>query len=104
MLGQGSQSQLIGHSLGTIRIAHRIITGAISVVILALLLPNVFGQSSEAVATPELKALRAGLDASKANPSARQKPAIYVNIEGARTLGDKTSGLVMVEFSDFECP
>jgi protein-disulfide isomerase len=92
---------------------------AIPIMVFALMSPHLFAQSGQAT-VEELKALRRDIDALQAGQKAMQKTLevmkdilmgkqpplenVFVNVDGARVLGEKTARVTMVEFSDYQCP
>src|SRR5438477_213392 len=92
---------------------------AIATLSVSLAAPQVFAQSAQST-TEELKAIRKDVDTLKTGQKDIQKTLqtvkdilmgkqppledVYVSVDGAMTLGEASAKVVMVEFSDYQCP
>src|SRR5437867_250461 len=95
--------------------------GKIKLQIAAILLVVAFATTTAfAQSAAEMQALRKDVETLKAGQKDIQKTLqvmkdilmgkqppledVYVSIDGAMTLGEKTAKVIMVEFSDYQCP
>jgi protein-disulfide isomerase len=92
---------------------------AIPTIIFLLMGPAAFSQSSRTTAD-ELAGLRKDIEMTRLRQEAmlktllsikdmlmgKQPPLedVFIKIDGARTLGEKTAKVTMIEFSDYQCP